>query len=178
MKTLILDFSPRPDGNCAAISKYIVKSFCDASVIKITDLDIKSCTDCDYQCFSDKCPHPDDLFKLYDSILESDLIYFLIPNYCDYPPSSFFVFNERSCAYFNNKNESLAEYLRTKKKFIVISNSNEENFVKVLQQQSSDDIQKNIIFLSSKKFGLKSIEGNLLSSNEAKTLIDRFIEEK
>ena len=38
-------------------------------------------------------------------ITDSDLSYFIVPNYCDYPCANFFIFNERSQCFFQHHPE-------------------------------------------------------------------------
>ncbi len=117
-------------------------------------------------------PYRGQHFCLYDKICSSDSVLFIIPNYCDYPCSNFFVFNERSNCYFQQHPELLNRYLETDKKFIVISNTNTTHFEEILSQQVSE--QPRILFLP-KAFGKNSIDGNILESPEAVDLVERFV---
>lgn len=94
MKILLINFSSRKFGNCNSITKFIRDNLKDEIKIKsFASLSIKSCGDCNYECFNKRsdCPFiSDDAYELYEEICKSDLVYFIIPNYCDYPCSNFF----------------------------------------------------------------------------------------
>ncbi len=176
LKTLAVNFSSRQDGNCGNIMKLVSRMLNDVSTVDFSQLQISPCGTCDYGCFTnrDACPHiGDSIFSLYDKICSSDSVLFIIPNYCDYPCSNFFVFNERSNCYFQQHPELLKKYLEIDKKFIVISNTNTTHFEEILSQQVSE--QPRILFLSPKAFGKNSIDGNILESPEAVELVEGFI---
>lgn len=135
MKRLILNFGGRKEGNCQIITNTIFKLFKndEIKILNFTELNIHPCNRCNYECFksNDYCPYyHDDVKKIYNLIFEYDFIYYIVPNYCDYPCANFFIFNERSNCIFQNNEVLLDIYLSKRKKFIVISNSNEENFRK------------------------------------------------
>jgi len=176
---MVIIFSSKQGGNSESVAGFIKKELPDTDIICFPHLSIKSCSFCGYECFVTDCPHKDGNRKLYDTILKANLVIFIVPNYCDYPPSSFFIFNERGCDYFGkNGQESLKEYLGIKKKFIIISNSDDANIQKALTYHINEGEILNSITLSSKAYGLKSIDGNLLMNNAALKTIKEFIHEK
>lgn len=101
---------------------------------------------------------------------------FVIPNYCDYPCANYFIFNERSQCFFQGKPERLDAFLRVRKKFIVVSNTNQENFRQILSQNV--DGEPEILFLSAKKYGRNSVCGDLMTSAAAAAEIDQFVRRK
>ncbi len=70
-----------------------------------------------------------------EAIVRSEITYFIVPNYCDYPCSNYYVFNERSQCYFQGKPALLDDYLKVPKRSIVVSNTNEDSdIVKYISQ--------------------------------------------
>lgn len=94
MKLLILFASPRPEGNTAQLLEKITKRFDDSAEVTRFDLykmNLKSCIAClRCQKVSDgfNCVHDDDMQKIFDAALQSDLILFATPIYSFYctPP--------------------------------------------------------------------------------------------
>lgn len=179
MSVCIISFSSRKNGNCSKISEFVSSMYSDAIRYDFCDFKINACGDCDYQCFesADKCPHAHDKEReILDTITNSEMTYFIVPNYCDYPCSNYFVFNERSLCYFQNNESLLKKYLCAPKKFIVVSNSNKDNFGLAFCYQSIDVPE--ILFLSSNEYGKKSIDADLLSSDTAVEDLKKFILKK
>ena len=113
MKTCIISFSSRENGNCTQIGRLIQSITEDAELFVFSKMTLHPCGNCAYQCFSsrDQCPYMDDMeYRLLDAVTHSDLTFFIIPNYCDYPCANFFIFNERSQCYFQGRPELLEKY--------------------------------------------------------------------
>lgn len=177
-RVMILSFSGRKSGNCEQISEFIKEYLGEAEIFRFSENPIRPCGDCRYQCFDDNrmCPHFDDPeFGLLRGICLCDEVYFVVPNYCDYPCANFFIFNERSQVFFQGYRERLLEYEAIPKKFIVISNSDCPNFAPAFDYHCEG--QPEILYLSAKKYGKKSINGDLLKSEDAKRDILTFIQE-
>ena len=176
MKTTIISFSSRKNGNCAQIGK-LIQSMTEESVLfDFSEFEVHACGGCNYECFKKReaCTYIDDMeCKLLETITQSEAVYFVLPNYCDYPCENFFIFNERSQCYFQGRPELLDNYLKVPKRSIVISNTNEENFVRALGYQSEKEPE--ILFLSAKKYGKKSIDGDLLTNERALGDIKEFV---
>ena len=178
MSVCIVSFSSRKTGNCSQIGELIRSLLPDAKFYDFSGFTINSCGDCGYQCFNggSNCPYfADKEFEILDAITNSTVTYFIVPNYCDFPCSNFFIFNERSLCYFQNNAKLLDAYLQVPKKFIVISNSNLENFKTAFAYHTND--QPQILCLSAKKYGKVSIDGNLLTSKQAVDDLTKFITE-
>ncbi len=169
MRILIVSFSARQDGNCDGVSRMIQEHFDHScTVFRFSQQQIHPCGGCRYECFGKDKPCPyiaDPEYGLLDAICNHDLTYFVIPNYCDYPCANYFIFIERSQCYFQHKPEQLDRFLNVKKKFIVISNTNQDNFRQILRQNVY--CEPEILFLSAKKFDRISIHGDLLTSDAA-----------
>lgn len=176
MTICIVSFSSRKDGNCSQIGKFLKNNFTDEKLFSFSDFSLRPCGDCSYECFKggDKCPFSADKEReILDAITNSSMTFFVVPNYCDFPSSNFFVFNERSLCYFQNNVALLNRYLEVPKKFVVVSNTNSENFKTAFAYQVNDD--PDVLFLSAKKYGKVSIEGNILTSEEAVEDLKTFI---
>ena len=176
MKTCIISFSSRKYGNCAQIAGLIRSVSPGSDSFDFAEFEIHPCGNCRYECFSDRnaCPYIGDMeCAILESVIRSDLTYFIIPNYCDYPCSNYFMFNERSQCFFQNRPDLLDQYENIPKRFIVVSNTDEDNFRKALSYQSFSEPE--ILFLSAKKYEKNSIKGDLLSEPKVVSDIMDFI---
>ena len=170
----ILSFSSRTGGNCANIGKYISNYHKNCRLIMIDSESVRACGSCDYECLKPglRCPQLSDPYlEIMDALCRSDLVYFIVPNYCGYPCANYFAFNERTVGYFNMDREKMARYMNVPKRFIVISNT--EGFEAAMGQQTNEAPQ--ILYLKSRKYGKSSIAGDLLESDAAKADLDEFL---
>ena len=170
MKICIISFSGRANGNCSAISAYLKELYGDsAEEYRFADFSITPCGCCDHQCFQGKnCPHIGDMeVTLLEAVASSDLAYFIVPNYCGYPCSNFFVFHERCVCWTWGRQDRADAYGHTRKKFIVVSNSGEDNFRQVFRYQGSGE--PDILFLGSRKYG-----NSIMASQEARETVKIF----
>lgn len=102
---LIISFSARSTGNCGRIAEYIMDP--GDKLIHFKDLNIHSCSNCEYECFGSICKfRDDDIYSLFDSMLGYDKIILIIPMYCSNPSSLYFTFNERSQDYFLHNSDT------------------------------------------------------------------------
>lgn len=177
MRECIISFSSRKAGNCAQIGKFISEQLPNSKIYDFSDFEISSCGNCNYQCFNnaDECPYvPDKEREIIEAIVNSTLTFFIVPNYCDFPCANFFIFNERSLSSFQKNEKLLSAYLKVPKKFIVVSNTNTDNFKTVFTYHC--DTEPNILFLAAKKYGKTSINGDLLSSVCVVDELKKFIQ--
>lgn len=179
MKITIVNFSGRKNGNCQAISKVIADNHPEdeISVFDFCDITLDPCGKCGYDCFAPEkqCPYQSDgVYNMYDKITFSDLTYFILPNYCDYPNANYFIFNERSQCYFQHHEQLLDRYLSVKKRFIVVSNTQTQNFITAMSYQIPEGESPDILFLPAKKYHKISIEGDLMTSPEAQNAVEAF----
>ena len=175
---VIIHFSSRETGNCAAVSAYIACHHADEKVVRfVVDSGVVfACGNCDYECLRKEksCPNLSKSYmEIMDAICNADLAYFVVPNYCGYPCANYFAFNERSAGYFNKDDELLRKYLAVPKRFIVVSNS-EENFENALQQQV--DGKPEILYMKTAKYRKLSIAGDMMESVEAKVDLKVFLD--
>ena len=105
---VVVNFSNRKHGNCYSIAGTVKKHYNDKKVkiFNFIDETFSPCGSCNYECYTNKCSVNDSLKEIFKSILQSEETIFIIPNYCDYPSSNFFLFNER-CHGFMRNNEEL-----------------------------------------------------------------------
>ena len=177
----IVSFSGRAGGNCGGIAAGLAGHWGDrAQVFDFSALEIAPCGRCGYECFQarESCPYfADPEFGLCEAIAGSALACFIIPNYCDYPCANFFIFNERGQCYFQRHPELLERYERAAKKFIVVSNTGQDNFTTAFQYHTGD-APPEVLFLSARRFGRVSIRGDLLDAPEARDAVLRFMDEQ
>ncbi len=170
MRISILSFSGRAQGNCSQIADYLNEIYNnEANVYRFSDFTISPCGRCNHECMAgNSCPHIDDMeVTLQEAVAESDLTYFIVPNYCGYPCSNFYVFNERCVCWTWGRQDRVDAYNAAKKKAIVVSNSEEDNFRLALSYHGLDE--EDILFLGSRTYG-----SPLMASEDAKATIRRF----
>lgn len=177
LRIAIINFSGRADGNCADISNILARKYEKECVERFDfcNVNVSPCGKCDYECFKEEKPCDlDNANLIFESIASADLAFFVMPNYCDYPPANYFAFNERSCGYFLKDEKLLKKYLVVKKKFIVVSNTVSQNFEKAFSYQVADGVKPDMLFLSAKKFDSSSIEGDMMQNSSAQKLVEDF----
>lgn len=176
---VIVNFSGRETGNCAAIAREIQGFHGGAAeYFSFAEKEVHPCGNCRMECFAKRtaCPYIDDgIYELYDMISNSGLCYFVVPNYCNYPCSNFFLFNERSQCYFQGRGDLLTTYLAVKKKFIVVSNTGKDHFISAFCQHAEEP---DALFLSAKAYHKKSIQGDMMDSPRARADLAVYLEQQ
>lgn len=178
MKECIVSFSGRSGGNCGRIAELIRRRKENAVIYDFSVISITPCGRCRYECFRrrEDCPYfGDPELSVCEAVADSDLAYFIVPNYCNYPCANFFIFNERSQCVFQRREELLDKYLAVRKKFIVVSNTEQDNFTAAFRQHVPEASVPDVLFLSAKQFGSVSVHGDLMDSESAKETVLRFI---
>ena len=175
---VIIQFSSRISGNCTAISERISEYYVTKNITHfvVDDQVIRPCNGCDYECLQaeKKCPQCNDKQnQIMDAICSADLAYFVIPNYCGFPSANYFAFNERSVGYFDMDRSLMQRYMNVPKRFIVISNTEGENFVNALKQQVSGEPE--ILYLKTSKYHKRRIAGDMMDAPEANADLDAFL---
>lgn len=66
--------------------------------------------------------------------------------------------------------------MAVKKKFIVVSNTDRDNFTAAFEYHIEENAQPDILFLEAKRFNKISICGNLMESEEAREAARQFTE--
>lgn len=172
----ILSFSSRRNGNCANIAKYISNRYVRTNVRHWTvDAALFApCGSCDCECLKPgmTCPQVSpEQKRVMDAICDSDLVYFVVPNYCGYPCANYFAFNERSVGYFGMDRGKMERYMKVRKRFIIVSNT--EGFEEAMHQQTTDEPE--ILYMKSRKYHKQSVAGDLLDSEAARADLDAFL---
>ena len=180
MNISLLSFSGRSGGNCGCIAEELRQYWSGQAEVEVFDFStfrITPCGRCAYQCFEDRelCPFFGDSEQLLcEAVLNSDCACFIVPNYCDYPCANFFIFNERSQCCFQQRPDLLEKYLAVPKKFIVVSNSSQDNFTAAFRYHVAENTEPEILFLSAKSFGKSSAAGDLMDSAQARAVLLDF----
>ena len=172
----ILIFSTREGGNCAGVSN-VITNFYNQTNVRSFVVEMNPCGRCNYECLSPgvSCPNVDDQQKeIMDAVCRSDIVYMIVPNFCGYPCANYFAFNERSVGYFNMDRELTKRYMSVKKRFIVISNTEGDNFRNALQQQTNEEPV--ILYLKSGKYKKRSTAGDIMESEEAVADLMEFLQ--
>lgn len=180
MNIVVISFSGRANGNCHNIADKICGEFRNEKVTlyDFSAFRINPCGECMMECFKNRenCPFfGDKAFELYEAVGNSDLTFFVVPNYCDFPCSNYFAFNERGQCYFQGREELMKSYLRIKKRFIVVSNTEKANFIRVFQDHVTEGEQPDILFLSARKYNRMSIKGDLMEEEKAVADLAAFV---
>lgn len=175
---VLIRFSSREKGNCKAIAEHISTFYSAERVYSyFVDADtFQPCSHCDYECLhSEKvCPYVNAVQKeIMDAISNADLAYFIVPNYCGYPCANYFAFNERSVGYFNLDRERMQKYMAVQKRFIIVSNTEGDNFANAMRQQVNGE--PDILYLKSAKYSKRSIAGDLMESTAAIDDLNAFL---
>lgn len=173
---IIISFSSRKQGNCDQIAEFLSIMHDSVKIYRFSEFRLQPCGTCQYECFQkdETCPYSADREQdILDAICSSDVAYFVIPNYQDYPCSNFFIFQERMQGYFHVHPEHRKAFHRVKKRFLVISNTITENFHRIAQQYGA--AETDILILKSRKFGLSSIKDQIATTREVQLLIHEFV---
>ncbi len=110
-----------------------------------------------------------------EDVLASDITYFIVPNYCGFPCANYFAFNERSVGFFHLDRAQMTNYIEVKKKFILVSNTEGDQFHKAMEQQSNSP---DTLYLKSSTYQKKSISGDILTSKSAQATLKSFLEKE
>lgn len=175
MKKLLISFSARKDGNCDEIAKFLAKE--EDKIIYFRDLNVHSCSNCDYECFDDSCKYRnDDIYSLLDEISNYQKVVFVVPMYCGNPSSLYFILNERFQDYFMH-NEDKYENL-VKRLFIIgIYGDSEKSpdFIPCFKKWFEGTRYTNhVLGVERHKYNLK-LKNSILEIDELKTKIEEFI---
>lgn len=107
---LLISFSGREGGNCDRILDYISTPEDVKKYFRI--MNIHSCSHCQYECFSQDCKyHDDDIYALFESMLDYEKVILVVPMYCGNPSSLYFIFNERCQDFFMRNEEKYGDII-------------------------------------------------------------------
>ncbi|MDD1666953.1 MAG: flavodoxin family protein [Methanomicrobiales archaeon] len=111
--TLIIQGSPRPDGNCSILAGWAAEEATRLRgrprVVYLDDLSIRPCIGC-YQCYnSGTCTFDDDMTGLIRSLRSASLLVICTPVYTNTVPGALKIFIDRCQAYHAERNLFPAE---------------------------------------------------------------------
>lgn len=172
---LFISFSARKDGNCDEIAKFLAKE--EDQIIYFRELNIHSCSNCDYECFDNCCKHRnDDIYNLYEDMQKYQKVVFIVPMYCGNPSSLYFVFKERSQDYFMHNEDKYENFV--KRLFIIgiYGDSNQSpDFISCFEKWFDGTKYSNhVLGIERHKYNLK-LKDSVLEVDELKIIIDEFI---
>lgn len=175
MKKLLISFSARKDGNCDEIARHLAKE--EDKIIYFRDLNVNSCSNCDYECFDNCCKYRnDDIYNLLDDIPNYQKVVFIVPMYCGNPSSLYFVLIERCQDYFMN-NEDKCENL-VKRLFIIGiygDSKKSPDFIPCFEKWfESTRYTNHVLGVERHNYNLK-LKDSILEVDELKTMIEEFI---
>lgn len=104
-----------------------------------------------------------------DAICKSRTVYFVMPNYQDYPCASFFVFQERMQEYFHEYPLQREPFSNVMKRFVVVSNTGTNSFSRIAEQYGSSDTD--LLVLKSREFGMSGIKDSIIRSAQVQARI-------
>ena len=107
------------------------------------------------------------------AVMQSDITYMIVPNFCGMPCANYYAYNERSVGFFNMDRSVMGQYMNVKKRFIIISNTETVMFDQAMRQQTKED--PDAVYLKSGKYGKRSTAGDILESAEAQADLKAFL---
>ena len=175
---VLIRFSSRLSGNCSKISSYIAEYYKSDNIAEyvIDSQVLQPCGNCDYECLQpgNRCPNlNENQIEIMDNICNADLVYFIVPNYCGYPSANYFAFNERAVGYYNMDRALMQRYREVPKRFIIVSNTEGQNFTKAMAQQVSAEPE--ILYLKTGKYQKRSTAGDMMDSEDARQDLMAFL---
>ncbi len=186
MNALIISFSGRKEtGNCSKIVTYAcdyLSSYdINVSSLAMKDLNIKPCSGCRYECFESipSCPHNDDLYPVYDSIMKTDVTLMVIPVYSSAPPALYFSWRERSQSVFLDE-ATYEKYSKVKKAFIIVGNkkSGASQAINIIESYHENIVaDRDILLLQSNNYGQKAVLGKLIDVPQVQEELKGFLTE-
>lgn len=180
MKIHGLAFSHQADGNsiqCLQVCQaYFLEHNQICRIHSIREYAIQSCCPTAYDCFTAACPQQDDFLPVIDFLEQADTIIFALPNYRAHLPSVYFQFSER----LEGLDAVRQAALLAKVNLIFIGNPN-TGADQALQEACFDltapITDHALLCLSSREFGLRSIDKNLVSHPEVVARLHKFCQE-
>ena len=171
---LIISFSGRSKGNCDQIAEYISSE--NSRIVYFRDLNIHACSGCQYECFAGACKYrSDDIYGLYESMIQYDRVILLVPMYCGNPASLYFTFNERSQDYFMH-NDTYDEII--KRLYIIGIYGKAEttpDYIPSLEKWFPDTPYLNRVLGIERHLYDQKIKDQILDIEEVKTKITKFL---
>ena len=171
---LIISFSGRPGGNCTRIAEFIAAP--EDKIVHFCNLNVHSCSNCDYECFAGPCKYrDDDIYGLYDEMCNYEKVILIVPMYCGNPSSLYFIFNERCQDYFMH-NDTYGEII--KRLYIIGVYGSEDNtpdFIPCFEKWfNCSEYSNRVLGIERHKLGQK-MGDCVLNEDEVKRQISDFL---
>jgi len=189
MKALGIAFSARKRGNCLNSVQYVLGKLEEqgftTEVINVYDYEVKSCSHCEYECFSkelrgaeEKCPIQDDVPKIYRMIRDADVIVLAVPTYGGKASSLYCAFTERAQGIIKSYGEFKNVVLSKIMALIVIGNvpaGGDLAYHTVILDHRDCKYPAPSVLLQSGEYGRGSIYGNLQEDAKVKDRLDGLV---
>jgi multimeric flavodoxin WrbA len=190
MKALGIVFSARKRGNGLNCVEYVLKKLVEygfeTEIVNAYDYEIKSCSHCNYECFSnelrgkdEKCPIRDDVSKIYRKMKESDVILLAIPTYGGKPASLYGAFTERAQGIIKDYEEFKSTILNKIIALIVIGNiqaGGDLTYHTVILDHYDCKYPPPSVLLQSREYGQGSIYGTLIENDKVRDRLDNLVD--
>lgn len=172
-----MNYSKRKNGNCRGVLELIesIDTAGEYSLINIPDLTINSCCDYNYACFkTGKCSMNDDFGAVLHMIREAEKIVVALPIYRGHLCSEYYRFHERMCGVYRLEDSKFVSDYLVKTTFVLFVNrgaGHDEAIAELKRDIEPYGGTSKIIAVASRDYGMSSIEDNLKSNNEFRSMI-------
>lgn len=188
MKALGIAFSARNRGNCLNSVEYVLTKLreqgFETEIINAYDLEIKPCSHCNYECFSqelrgkkEECPIQDDTPKIYSKMKKAGVIVLAVPTYGGKAASIYCAFTERGQGIIKSYNEFKNTVLNKIIALIVIGNipaGGDIAYHTVILDHKDCKYPPPSVLLQAAEYDRGSIYGNLLEDEKVRDRLDNL----
>jgi len=188
VKALGLVFSARKRGNCLNAVEYVLEKLNEqnfqSEIVNAYDYEIKPCSKCNYECFSqylrgteEGCPIHDDVPEIYEKMKQADILIFAVPTYGGNVSGLYKAFQERAQGIFKEYENFVDVILSKVIGLIVIGNvpAGGELAYHSAIMDYYDAKYFTAILLQSAEYGKASIKGDLIENQEIKMRLDNLV---
>jgi multimeric flavodoxin WrbA len=175
---LLISFSGREGGNCDQILDYISTPEDVKKYFRI--MNIHSCSHCQYECFSQDCKyHDDDIYALFESMLDYEKVILVVPMYCGNPSSLYFIFNERCQDFFMRNEEKYGDIISRLYIIGIYGNRNQTpDFIPCFEKWFTGSGKENHILGIERHIIGQGRDEYILSNEDVKQNITQFLRGK
>jgi multimeric flavodoxin WrbA len=189
MKALGIAFSARKRGNCLDCAEYVMAKLKDymfqTEIINAYEYEIKPCSHCNYECFSqnlrgtdEDCPIQDDVPKIYSKMKEANIIVIAVPTYGGKASSLYYAFGERAQGIFKRYEEFKNTILSKIIALIVIGNipaGGDLAYHAVILDYYDCKCPPSSVLLQASEYGRNSIRGDLVKDERVRGRLDNLV---
>lgn len=129
MKTLILNGSPRKNGDTVSLINKLIKQLnCEYKIVDAYYSDISACVDCRYCWSNNGCSINDEMTEIYDYIADCDNVVIASPIYFSQPTGKLLDVCSRFQTYFATKHFcNQAPFIKPKKGVVILVGGGDGN---------------------------------------------------